>query len=218
MLYFSVPYRLNVVWHGFCSYRPNLITNGNYFYRTHQMTSLHSVSDEHLIEQIVQGDLLAFESLYHRHVKVVYNRVRYTVPETDVEDVTQEVFIAVFGSLQKFRGEAQFKTWLRKLIKNKVAEYYRRRSRKKEMMQVDLVQAENQSDHHHPSSEEDRIVLQSILMTLPDLYCEVILLRFAEDMPFNEIAGCLKKKPEAVKSLYRRAMAALGAKLDIKDE
>lgn len=182
------------------------------------MTSLNSVSDEHLIEQFVQGDLLAFESLYHRHVKVVYSRVRYTVPESDVEDVTQEVFVAAFGSLQNFRGEAQFTTWLRKLTRNKVAEYYRRRSRKKETMQVDLVQAENQSDLNSARSMEERISIQSALIALPDPYREVILLRFAEDMPFNEIAAYFNKKPEAVKSLYRRAMTAFIAKLDAKDE
>jgi len=77
------------------------------------MTSLPNVSDETLIQQFVQGDLVAFDSLYNRHIKAVYNRVRYTVPATDVEDVTQEVFIAAFGSLSKFRGEAQFGTWLR---------------------------------------------------------------------------------------------------------
>ena len=106
------------------------------------MTSLHNVSDEHLIRQFVQGDLLAFDLLYYRHVKTVYNRVRFVVPESDVEDVTQEVFLAAVSSLPTFRGEAQFSTWLRSLTNHKVAEYYRRRSRKKETMQVDFEYAE----------------------------------------------------------------------------
>jgi RNA polymerase sigma-70 factor (ECF subfamily) len=173
------------------------------------MTSLPNVSDESLIQQFVQGDLEAFESLYCRHVKAVYNRVRFVIPETDVEDVVQEVFLATLSSLRKFRGEAQFTTWLRTLTNHKVAEYYRRRSRKKETMQVDLVQAENQGDDHNAISIEDIIALQNALMRLRDLYREIILLRFAEEMPFNEIAVYMKKKPEAVKSLYRRAMSAL---------
>lgn len=182
------------------------------------MTSLHSVSDEHLIEQFVHGDLLAFESLYHRHVKVVYKRVHYTVPEVDVEDVVQEVFLAVLSALPKFRGEAQFTTWLRKLTKNKVAEYYRRRTRKKETLQVDLVQAEEQSDLNQASFMEDRFCIQHALINLSEPYHEVILLRFSEDMSFNQIAVHFKKKPEAVKSLYRRAMSALKAKVDVKNE
>src|SRR3990170_4224317 len=120
------------------------------------MTSLPNVSDEHLIQQFVQGDLIAFDSLYIRHVKTVYSRVRYTVPETDVEDVTQDVFCAAFRSLPTFRGEALFTTWLRTLTNHKVAEYYRRRSRKKETIQVDLIQAEEHSDQSNTSSLEDR--------------------------------------------------------------
>ena len=182
------------------------------------MTSLPNVSDDTLIRQFVQGDLLAFDSLYNRHVKLVYNRVRFCIPETDVEDVTQDVFLAVLGALKKFRGEAQFTTWLRSLTNHKVAEYFRRRSRKKEVMQVDLGHAEQLGDNNSASSLENRIALQCAFNALPKQYREVILLRIVEDMPFNEIAMNLKKKPEAVKSLYRRALAALGAKMETKDE
>jgi RNA polymerase sigma-70 factor (ECF subfamily) len=182
------------------------------------MTSLPNVSDEYLIQQFVHGDLLAFDSLYNRHVKAVYNRVRYVIPETDVEDVTQEVFLAALCSLPAFRGEAQFSTWLRTLANNKVAEYYRRRSRKKETMQVDLVHAERSSDQSSTSSLEDRIALYSALNQLPKQYCEVIILRFAEGMQFNEIAKLLKKNPEAIKSLFRRAISALREKMEVKDE
>ena len=182
------------------------------------MTSLPDVSDEYLIQQFAQGDLLAFESLYNRHVKAVYNRVRYVVPETDVEDVTQEVFLAAICSLRAFRGEAQFSTWLRTITNNKVAEYYRKRSRKKETMQVDLVQAEQRSDQSNTVSLEDSIALKHALNHLPNQYREVILLRFAEGMQFKEIAKHLKKNPEAVKSLFRRAISALRKKMEVKDE
>ena len=182
------------------------------------MTSYTDISDEHLIQQFVQGDLQAFDSLYHRHVRSVYNRVRYTVPETDVEDVTQEVFIAALKSLSSFRGEAKFSTWLRTLTNNKVAEYYRRQSRKKETMQVDLVHAERRGDRSSVSSLEDRITLRRALNKLPEQYREVILLRFAEAMQFNEIAEYLEQNPEATKSLFRRAMSALRNTLDVRDD
>jgi len=182
------------------------------------MTSYTDISDEHLIQQFVQGDLRAFDSLYHRHIRSVYNRVRYTVPETDVEDVTQEVFIAALRSLSSFRGEAKFSTWLRTLTNNKVAEYYRRQSRKKETMQVDLVHAERRGDRSSVSNLEDRIALRRALNKLPEQYREVILLRFAEGMQFNEIAEYLDQNPEATKSLFRRAMSALRNTLDVRDD
>lgn len=182
------------------------------------MTSLPNVSDEYLIQQFVRGDLEAFDALYNRHIKVVHNRVRYVIPETDVEDVIQEVFLAVLSSLPRFRGEAQFSTWLRTLVSNKVAEYYRKRSRKKETMQVDLIYAERSSDHINTRFLEDRIALYSVLKQLPNHYREVIILRFAEGMQFNEIAKHIKKKPEATKSLFRRALSAFREKMEVNDE
>lgn len=182
------------------------------------MTSLPDASDEYLIQQFVQGDLLAFDSLYHRHAKAVYNRVRYVIPETDVEDITQEVFLAVLRSLPTFRGEAQFGTWLRTLTNNKIAEYYRRRSRKKETMQVDLIHAERRSDHNETVSLEDCVSLYDALSALPKLYYEVIVLRLAEGMKFNEIAQFLGKDLEATKSLFRRAIFALQKTWEVKDE
>ncbi len=182
------------------------------------MTSLPDTSDDRLIQQFIQGDLQAFESLYNRHVKAVYNRVRYVIPETDVEDVTQEVFLAALCSLRSFRGEALFSTWLRTLTNHKVAEYYRKRNRKKETVQVDLVQAERHSDESNANSLEDGITLRRCLYKLPKNYREVILLRFAEGMHFDEIAVYQRKNPEAVKSLFRRAMSALREKMDVKDE
>ena len=185
---------------------------------THPMTSPSDNSDNHLIEQFGQGDLSAFDVLYNRYVKSVYNRVRYVVPEMDVDDVTQEVFIAMLGSLHLFRGDAQFSTWLRTLTNNKVAEYYRRRTRKKETMLVDLVFAEHQGDHSNARSMEDRITLRRALMNLPKQYREVILLRFAEGMPFIEIADLQNKNLEATKSLFRRAMKTLREIMEVKND
>lgn len=177
-----------------------------------------NTSDEYLIEQFVQGNQQVFDTLYHRYVKMVYNRVRYVTPEMDVEDVTQEVFIAMLRSLQSFRGEAKFSTWLRTLTNNKVAEYYRRRSRKNEDMQVDLEYAERSGDPSNTNSLEDRVTVRHALSRLPRPYREVLLLRYAEEMSFNEVADCLDKNLEAAKSLHRRALSALKEILDTNNE
>lgn len=176
------------------------------------------MSDEQLIQQFVQGDLQAFDTLYYRYVKAIYKRVRYVIPETDVEDVTQEVFIAAVSSLPSFRSEALFSTWLRTLTRNKVAEYYRKHARKKETIQVDLEHAEQSSDDSNGNTLEDRITLRRALNNIPGKYREVILLRFAEEMRFKEIADYLGQNSEATKSLFRRAMAALQEELEVKNE
>ena len=184
----------------------------------HTQLPLSDMSDENLVRLFVQGDMQAFDCLYARYVKSVYNWVQYVVPHTDVEDVTQEVFIAALRSLPSFRAEAKFSTWLRKLTKFKVAEYYRKRTRKKETMQVDLEYAEQSSDQSNTSNLDDRITIRNALNNITKDYREVILLRFAEKMRFREIAKVLNQNPEATKSLFRRAMSALQEELDVKKD
>jgi len=175
---------------------------------------LQEASDEILIKQYKDGSKEAFDALYQRHLPNVYKRVRYVIPESDVEDVTQEVFIAVLRSLSSFRGEAQFGTWLRTLTNHKVAEFYRRRSRKQEPLLAPLSEASGTLTGSTSKVMEERIFIQGALQKLPENYREIILLRFAEDLQFNEIADLTHQNLEATKSLFRRAISALRSYLD----
>lgn len=178
-------------------------------YMQNTLRPLQDASDELLIQKFKDGSKEAFDVLYYRHLPKVFKRVRYVVPESDVEDVTQEIFIAALKSLPSFRGDSKFGTWLRTLTNHKVAEFYRRRSRKQEPQIAPLSDAVSQVAGGTSQAMEDRIFLQRALQNLPENYREVLLLRFAEDMQFNEIAEHTNQNLEAVKSLFRRAVAAL---------
>lgn len=180
------------------------------------MTTTDIGNDEALIEQAKAGDVNAFDCLYRRYLPMVYRRVRYVIPEQDVEDVTQEVFIAMIKSLQGFRGEALFSTWLRTLTNRKVAEYYRVRSRKRENMQVSItdIKPMGQAAMVTTRTLEERVALRSALNRISDRHREVILLRFAEGMQFDQIAQVMQLNTEAAKSLFRRAIAAVREYLD----
>jgi RNA polymerase sigma-70 factor (ECF subfamily) len=160
-------------------------------------------SDTELVQSAQHGKLEAFTMLYERYLPMVCNRVRYTVPPEDVEDVTQEVFISAIRSIKSFRGEAKFGTWLRTLTIRQIAEYYRRRKRPTAPLDENL-----HAPHDHGATDE-AILLRQAFKKLPEQYREILLLRFAEDMPFNEIARLQKRNVESVKSLFRRAVAAL---------
>jgi RNA polymerase sigma-70 factor (ECF subfamily) len=171
-------------------------------------------NDEVLIAQFKAGRTEAFDFLYQRHLPSVYKRVRYVVPENDVEDVTQEIFIAAIKSLSSFRGDSQFSTWLRTLTNHKIAEFYRKRTRKQEPLLAALSEANATITGNTSKNMEERVYLQRALQDLPENYREVLLLRFAEDLQFNEIAEITHQNLEATKSLFRRAVAALRAHLD----
>lgn len=175
-----------------------------------------AAEDSALIKQYRDGSMEAFNVLYRRHLPGVFNRVRHVVPAEDVEDVTQEVFVAAARSLPKFRGESQFGTWLRSLTNHKVVEYYRRRGRKHESQVAPLDEETGRLETSEPGRTEDRVLVQTALQALPAPYREILLMRFAEDLSFQEIAKATGKNLEAAKSLFRRAVEALRNQLGEK--
>jgi RNA polymerase sigma-70 factor (ECF subfamily) len=188
-----------------------------------KLADLENLSDEELVKLAQCGSREAFTTLYDRYLPVVYRRVRYTIPEADVEDTTQEIFIMVLNSLPGFRGDALFRTWLRTLTNRGVANYYRQRS-PEDFQQKD--ETEDDSDetgaafmNSHTQSftlaVDDALVMRQALARLPAKYREVLFLRLAEDRPFNEVAQQLGQSLEATKSLFRRAVDALQKILEV---
>jgi RNA polymerase sigma-70 factor (ECF subfamily) len=174
-------------------------------------------SDQELVTLAQQGSMAAFTTLYERHLPSVSKRVCYLIPEQDIEDVTQEVFMAVMKSLKSFRGDAQFSTWLRTLTNRNIANYYRRRERTKDHLNLELNEMNIHSIPNPMTNAaktiDERVVLRQGLRALPEHYREVIVLRFAEGMRFNEIAEARGQSLEATKSLFRRALSALRTQL-----
>lgn len=175
-------------------------------------------SDEELVRAAQGGGLEAFDLLYERYFPFVYRRVRYVAPPDDVEDITQEIFIAVARSLKSFRYEARFSTWLRTLVNRQVADYYR--ERKPASLSLDgpnpttpgpenWLEMEARPAEDGLSKTDDQIILRQALQKLPPHYREIILLRFADGLRFEEIAQFQCQSLEATKSLFRRAIASL---------
>jgi RNA polymerase sigma factor (sigma-70 family) len=167
------------------------------------------MSDERLVEQAQAGDRDAFFTLYNRYLKRVFNRVRSRVPPDHAEDVTQEVFIAVLRSLNRFEGNSAFSTWLYTIVNRKIADFYRQFYRSSERHSISLDDQEDLMLAAEDKDLDEMVVIQQALHGLPENYQEVILLRFADGLGFAEIATQTGKSLEATKSLYRRAIQSL---------
>jgi RNA polymerase sigma-70 factor (ECF subfamily) len=169
--------------------------------------------DEKLVSLAKIGDQYAFSMLYDNHFKKVYNRVSYLIPTEDVEDVTQEIFIAMMKSLNSFRGDSKFSTWLRVITNRQIANYYRKN--KQILQESDIEQQSNEMKSKKILTERslNHIYLTKGLRELPEHYQEIILLRFADGLKFKQVADHLNKTLDATKSLYRRAIEALRVNL-----
>ena len=170
--------------------------------------------DEELVGMAQAGDRAAFDCLCDRHLPRVYNRVRVLVPPEAAEDVTQEVFVSALRGLRRFRQRSLFRTWLYAIIRHKVADYYRRRSRRPSTVPLDAVNVPARA----VDGWEERAAVRLALRRLPVHYQEILLLRFAEGLPFNEVAQVLGISLEAAKSRYRRAVAAMAQEIGAGDE
>lgn len=101
-------------------------------------------SDRAIIDDVLGGDVNAFESLverYHAHVcSIVYNHI----PSDEAEEIVHEVFIRAFHKLGTFRENKPFEHWLAKLAVRICYDFWRRRKRMKEVPLSDLT-----DDHAH---------------------------------------------------------------------
>ena len=136
--------------------------------------------------------------------------MRALLPPDAVEDVTQEVFLAAMKGIRRYRGRSSFRTWIAGIARHKVADYYRARNRQPETTPLD---GETNDPAAHAAWEE-RALVRITLRRLPVHYQEVLLLRFAEGLPFAQIGSTLGISLEAAKSRYRRAVAALAEEMD----
>lgn len=174
--------------------------------------TLMDMNDTQLVELARQGNQDAFSCLYDRYLPKIYKKVWFKIPAEYVEDVTHEIFIRVIRSLDTFRGESQFSTWLWTLSQRQIADFYRSKQWKNvnaELEQEAVGDFENYFFSTDSPDIDTSIMLRQAMHKLPEHYQEIILLRFVEGYKFHEIAKLTGKKLEATKSLYRRAIAEL---------
>ncbi|HGE71851.1 TPA: sigma-70 family RNA polymerase sigma factor [Candidatus Poribacteria bacterium] len=160
------------------------------------------LTDEELVERIKDGDANCLDMLVKYHLPRVHSRIHNLVPESDVDDVTQDVFVCLMDSISTFEGRSTFSTWFHKITMNKVADYHRKTAKRKEEFNEEEVLC-----IINPWEEMDNeLAIEQILKSIPARYREILLLRHSEDMSFSEIADKLGLSYEATRSRYRRAL------------
>lgn len=175
--------------------------------------TFNTLPDEELASMARDGDRLAFDVLCDRYLPVVYARLRALLPPDAVDDVTQEVFIAAVGAIRRYRAKAAFRTWISAIARHKVADFYRARGRQPETVELDP----EIDDVAERSAWQEQMLVRMAMQSLPAHYQDVLLLRFAEGLPFQDVADALGLSLEATKSRYRRAMAAITEALGEKE-
>ena len=180
-----------------------------------------------LVERARRGDREAFDLLVERHLQHVWAVVwRILRHHEDTEDVVQEVFLAAFQALPRYRGESRLSTWLHRVAVTRALNHL---DRKEEKMRRALRSVEDVTDrlesgadgpsawvlHETPSPlqalEADELVrrLASCLSRLPAAWRLVLTLRDVDARSYEEIAGLAGLALGTVRSRLSRARLAL---------
>ena len=165
------------------------------------------ISDVSLVERCRANDEAAFNEIVARYKTKVYNYVyRMTGSSDDAEDLTQEVFIRTYVSLDSFRSQSSLNTWLFRIASNLCIDRFRRRKNKTPAYSLDEPMGDDDGDRagHEVADttyEPQRLLenvemaeqIQQALSQLPEKLRATLLLHDVEGLPYEEIAqivGC----------------------------
>ena len=172
---------------------------------------------ESIISGLKRGDQKALESLYNLFKEKVYNTtLSYVQNQQDAEEITQDVFIEVFNSIDKFKSEANISTWIYRITVNKSLDFIRYTKRKKRFSIVksifNLQSGEleiDQPDFIHPGIEielkERSAILFKAIDQLPENLKTSFILSKIEGLSYAEISEIMKTSVSSVESLLFRA-------------
>ena len=181
---------------------------------------------DQLIQRCLSGDQAAWETIVRLYRRKVFN-IAYTFVGTHdaAEDLTQDVFLKLFKSLDTFDRRANFQTWLISVSRNLCIDHYRsvrkeRQTISREMDAADLKPVSTTPSPHAQLETRDRVALvRKALERLAPTLRTAVVLRDIQELSYQEIAEQLRVPEGTVKSRINRGRAELARQVQqIRDE
>jgi RNA polymerase sigma-70 factor (ECF subfamily) len=180
--------------------------------------------DQILVTRVQRGDKTAFDLLVRKYQHKVGKLVaRYVYDRTEVEDVTQEVFIKAYRAISGFRGDSAFYTWLYRIAVNTAKNFLESQGRRPPNTDVDAEEAETSANGRNLrelATPERSMLTEEIANTvsrsvaqLPADLRTAITLREIEGMSYEEIAQVMDCPIGTVRSRIFRARETIDKEL-----
>ncbi len=190
------------------------------------LEKVKKLTDGELIETAISGREDSFEELVRRYQRPITGYIYRMLNNYDASlDVTQEVFIKVYNSLERYSSDYKFSTWLYRIARNAAIDYMRRNSVNQQSLEMEnadgTYQLQIESPQPSPEQERERsewrAEIESVVKCLPTVYRELILLRHAQDLSYDEIAevtdlplGTVKNRLFRAREMMREIFVARG--------
>jgi RNA polymerase sigma-70 factor (ECF subfamily) len=176
------------------------------------------VSDADCVRRLQQGETDAFETLVRRYQKPIFNLIYRMLGDYDeAAEIAQEAFLSAYRSIGRFRGDANFSTWLYRIAFNHAST--RRKSMANwQQRSVSIETIDPVSDRQHDPAEaaERKEIQERVQIALNSLEpddAKIILMKDLQDLAYEDLARVLEVPVGTVKSRLHRARQALRARL-----
>jgi RNA polymerase sigma factor (sigma-70 family) len=185
-----------------------------------QETSLRARTDEELIAAFQNGDAAAFDVLVGRYKDPLVNFAFRFLGEYDgADEVAQETLIRVYRKKHSYQPIARFSTWIYTIATNLAKSELRRRKRhglfslsggrkNPEGREYELADDRNPADGQAARALQAELI-QRALDSIPAKYREVVVLRYVQEMSYEEICAVTRMNMGTVKSRLNRARLRL---------
>lgn len=158
-------------------------------------------TDEQLVVEIQEGNLLSFEILVRRYQNRVIGFVnRIVFDSKTAEEVAQDAFLKTYKKIDKINTQKKFSTFLFEVAKNTAIDYWRKKKK-------EISLSENFSVVG--ASVEEKIDVQEALAKLPENYKKIVGLYYFSGLSYEEISKKLRIPINTVRTHLRRAKLKL---------
>ena len=184
------------------------------------------MSELDFIKELKEGKSSAFGILLNDFEQKVFNTCISFVPnKEDAEDIAQEVFLEVFRSINKFKGNSKLSTWIYRIATNKCLEFIRKKNTKKRFAFMQTIlgneiprdKSNYFTEFKHPGiileNKELTATIFKAINTLPESQRIVFTLAKIDDKSYQEIVEITGKSLSSVESIMFRAKKSLKEKL-----
>lgn len=171
--------------------------------------------DAALIARWRGGDQRAATTLVERHAQGIARFVASLGERDEVEEVVQDTFVRAFGSLDSFRGESTFRTWLLTIARNLLRDRQRGRKRSRNLVEIhdeDIVSSSDALEGTVAAETEQR--LRAAVETLSPMQRSIFTLRVTEGLSYKEIAIAVGSTEGAARVHYHNAVRVIREKID----
>ncbi len=172
------------------------------------------VSDAELLASWQDGDRLAGKQLFERYFRVINRFFRSKVGD-DAQDLVQKTFLGCLESVERYRGDTTFRSWLFAVAYKQLCKYYRAQVSEREHFDIASVTAHDfdSTPSRVLARRREELLLLEALRRIPIELQVAVELRYWEQMSEAEIARTLGIPVGTLKSRFRRAKQFLAEQI-----